>query len=95
MKFIAATLIALSSFSAFSAGIDTTIAKIEAQKDAVCSRTSISAFNFCTGPATYEARLCYYSVKYTCYSTDGDFSVKLRVRESSKGTKVTKVSYLK
>lgn len=95
MKFLAVALIALSSFSAFSAGINSTIAKIESNKDAVCSRTGVSAFNFCTGPASYEARLCYYSVKYACYSTPGDFTVKLRVKESVKGSEVTKVTYSK
>lgn len=95
MKFIVTALIALSSFSAFSADINTTIANIEADKNAVCSRTGVSAFNFCTGPETYEARVCWYSVKYSCYSTEGDFKVKLRVKESDRSSKVTKVTYSK
>ena len=96
MKLFAATLIALSSSLAFSADISSTIAKIEADKDAVCSKTDISRFNICTGPETYEARLCWYSVTYKCYSNSSeDFSVKLRVRESQDGSSVTKVTFSK
>ena len=95
MKTLAALLITLSSFSAFSATVDQTIAKIEADREAVCSRTGISAFNLCTGPADYEARICYSTVTYSCYASDEDFTVKLRVRDSQKGSKVTKVTFSK
>ncbi len=95
MKTLAALLITLSSFSAFSASVETTIAKIESDREAVCSRTNISAFNICTGPATYEARICYSTVTYSCYASDEDFTVKLRVRDSQTGSKVTKVTFSK
>lgn len=95
MKTLAALFITLLSFSAFSASVDETIAKIETDREAVCSRTGISAFNFCTGPVSYEARICYSTVTYSCYASDEDFTVKLRVKESQKESKVTKVTFSK
>jgi hypothetical protein len=90
-KFLIAAL-TLSSLSAFAHyDVATTIAEIERNSNAVCSKVSQSRFSICSGglsngnihdprplPAT---RSCYYNVTFKCLSNEGDFKVKLRVKE--------------
>ena len=73
-------LIATILFSAASfAGVESSINQVEKDHNARCEYKSTS-WAFCPG-ATFEAKVCFYSVKYKCASaTEGNFITKVKVK---------------
>jgi hypothetical protein len=100
MKFVLATLFVLSSVSAYSADLKSTLSQIEFDRNAKCMKTGESFLNLCLGntPGAIGDR-CTRTLKYTCISNSKDFKLKIRVVEDyntltrSRETKVLKISY--
>lgn len=88
MKKLFLIMIALmfSSLS-YAKDLDTTIKEIESEHNARCEKVDTS-MGFCLGP---NAGVCFYNVKFDCLSTDGDFSLKVKMRNSH----VRKVIFIK
>jgi hypothetical protein len=106
MKKTIAAVLCLSSLSVFASHLSSTIKDIELNHNARCSRArnGVSFFNLCTGsiPGMGEpsvAYTCSYVVKYNCLSDEGDFGLKIRLREAynhrtlQRETKVMSVTF--
>lgn len=86
-KLLLLSALILSS-SAFASDLETTIKEIESDRNARCEKVDTS-MGVCFGPTNMN--VCFYSVKFDCVSNDGNFSLKVKMKNS----KVRKVIFLK
>ncbi len=80
MKSVFLATALLLSTSVFANTVQSTVAEIESQYNARCEKIKTS-FNLCLGPDSYSS-VCYYSYKYVCFSQEGDFTAKLKMKSS-------------
>ena len=73
-------LIAALAFatSSFASDLKKEIAQIEFENNARCELVKKSV-GICLG-YTVEAKLCFYNYKYTCFSQDSKFTVKVKAK---------------
>jgi len=77
MKNILLLIAVLFSYSALAETSEEAVRRIENKRNATCEFTSQSSFKKCFGsPMT-----CYYTKQFACESTDGNFTLKLRMKE--------------
>jgi hypothetical protein len=105
MKKALVIILSVLSLNSFAATISETIKKIEMAQNATCERTGGSLFNFCSSSLSYNGEpsvpyTCTYKAKFTCYSSEKDFRLKLKVVESYnprtnlRESRVVKVKYI-
>jgi hypothetical protein len=78
MKSIFAMFLVSLSLSTYAAtSLDEAIKKVETEKNARCEEFRTSTISKCLGtPPT-----CFYNVFFRCSSVEGDFGLKIKVRE--------------
>jgi hypothetical protein len=78
------------SFSSFATDLEEIVKRVESEKQATCTKKNVSPFSMCFG----DIRNCIYNVNYLCISHEGDFKLKVKMKEYydiSDGRIVTKV----
>jgi hypothetical protein len=94
MKITSVIMLSMLSVSAFATDLKSTVAAIEAETNATCESRGrargILGANFCLGPNTISTdyyygadplESCWYSVNYDCVSNEGDFTLRIKVKE--------------
>jgi hypothetical protein len=83
MKMIAAVMISLFAVSAFASNVADRVREVEFERNAVCTEAKQS-LRFCLGgPSILQT--CHYSIRFECLSNEGNFGLKLKIRERYNG----------
>lgn len=76
MKAILITVFALATLSAHATGIKSAVENFERENNARCMEMK-KTLSVCLGTMGN----CFYTVKYNCASPEGDFRMKIKVRD--------------
>lgn len=76
MKSLLASVLLVISFSSFASDLEEVVRKVEIEKNANCIKKSESPISMCFG----QVPTCLYNVKYDCISTNGDFKLKVKMK---------------
>lgn len=78
MKNILLLVAALFSYAAIASTADEAVRNVELKRNATCEFSTQSSFKRCFG----QPMTCFYTKEYLCDSAEGNFKLKLRMKDS-------------